>query len=71
MRLTLLALVLVLAACGQADRQNDTTRTARSATIVRGPDDLVLRIARTGGTARVYAYPQLDSVVWSGAEVGP
>jgi len=66
-RSTLLALVLVLAACGQADRQNDTTRTARSATIVRGPDDLVLRIARTGGTARVYAYPQLDSVVWSGA----
>jgi septal ring-binding cell division protein DamX len=32
----------------------------------RGPDNLVLRIVRTGGTARVFAYPGLDSVVWSG-----
>jgi hypothetical protein len=66
-RSTLLALVLVLAACGPADRQNDSTsRTAPSATALRGPDDLVLRIARAGGTARVYAYPRLDTIVWSG-----
>ena len=67
-RPTLLALVLVLAACGQADRQNDsTTRTAPSATADRGPDNLVLRIPRAGGTARVFAYPRLDTVVWNGA----
>ncbi|MFI5257587.1 MAG: SPOR domain-containing protein [Gemmatimonadales bacterium] len=66
MRSTLLALVLVLAACGRADRRNDTiTRTAPSTAALRGPDNLVLRIPRTGGTARVYAYPQLDTVVWS------
>ena len=67
-RSTLLALVLVIAGCGRADRQNDsTTRTAPSATAQRGPDNLVLRIPRAGGTARVFAYPQLDSVVWSGS----
>jgi hypothetical protein len=68
-RPTLLALVLALAACGKADRQDaPTTRTAQSAAAApRGPDNLVLRIARTGGLARVYAYPRLDTVVWSAA----
>lgn len=65
-RSTLLALVLVLTACGKADRQDDPTRrTAQSVTAPRGPDNLVLRIARNG-TARVYAYPRLDTVIWSG-----
>lgn len=67
-RSTPLALVLVLAACGPADRKPDSTaQSAPSATAPRGPDNLVLRIPRTGGTARVYAYPALDTVVWSGA----
>jgi hypothetical protein len=67
-RSTLLALVLVLAGCGKADRQaQPTTRTAQSVTAPRGPDNLVLRIPRAGGGARVYAYPRLDTVVWSAA----
>jgi cell division septation protein DedD len=33
---------------------------------MRGPDNLVLRIPRTGGAARVFAYPRLDTVVWNG-----
>lgn len=67
-RSTPLALVLVLAACGPADRKPDSTaQPAPSATAPRGPDNLVLRIPRAGGTARVYAYPELDTVVWSGS----
>ena len=64
-RSTLLALVLVLAAC-RSDRPADsTTRTALSAQAPRGPDNLVLRIAQKGGTARVYAYPRLDTILWT------
>lgn len=66
-RPTLLALVLAVAACGSGDRQETTTSRATPATATtRGPDNLVLRIVRTGGAARVFAYPALDSVVWSG-----
>ena len=66
-RPTLLALVLAVAACGTRDRQDTTTtRATPSTAATRGPDNLVLRIVRTGGTARVFAYPGLDSVVWSG-----
>jgi hypothetical protein len=64
-RSTLLALLVVLAAC-KGDRPADpATRTALSAQPPRGPDNLVLRIAQKGGTARVYAYPRLDTIVWS------
>ena len=64
-RSTLLALVVVLAACN-ADRPADSaTRAAPSAQASRGPDYLMLRIAQKGGTARVYAYPRLDTIVWS------
>jgi hypothetical protein len=64
-RSTLLALVLVLSAC-RSDRQTDgTKRNAPSAPALRGPDNLVLRVARSGGAARVYAYPRLDTIVWS------
>lgn len=64
---TLIALALVLAACGRDDRTeapatNDATRSAQ-----RGPDPLVLRVARSGGPARVYSYPRLDSTIWSSA----
>lgn len=64
-RSTLLALALVLAAC-KGDRPADSAkRTALSAQAPRGPDNLVLRIAQKGGTVRVYAYPRLDTIVWS------
>ncbi len=72
-RYPLLALALALAACGPADRgKRDSTRESTAATSggsgTRGPDYLVLRIPRTGGEARVFAYPRLDTVVWSGAK---
>jgi hypothetical protein len=70
-RTPLLALALVLAACGPADRGN-TPAARESASAVaassRGPDRLVLRIPRAGGEARVYAYPRLDTVLWSSAK---
>ena len=70
-RIPLLALALVLAACGPADRGNadasrDSTSTADAT--MRSPDDLVLRIPRAGGEARVFAYPRLDTVVWNGTK---
>ena len=70
-RTPFLALALVLAACGPADRGNadasrDSTPTADAT--MRGPDDLVLRIPRAGGEARVFAYPRLDTVVWNGTK---
>ena len=69
-RTSYLALALVLAACGPADRGNagaarDSAPDASAG--MRGPDNLVLRIPRAGGEARVFAYPRLDTVVWSGA----
>ena len=70
-RTPLLALALVLAACGPADRGNaDASRDSAPAAdaAMRGPDDLVLRIPRAGGAARVYPYPRLDTVVWDGAD---
>jgi len=67
-RIPFLALALALTACGSEreprDAARDTVRTA-SAT-PRGPDELVLRIPRNGGEARVFAYPRLDTVVWNG-----
>ena len=70
-RTPLLALALALAACGPADRgSQDSARESASvaSTTVRGPDNLVLRIPRTGGEVRVFAYPRLDTIVWNGAQ---
>jgi hypothetical protein len=68
-RTPLLALAFVLAACGPADRGNTpAARESASAAspVVRGPDRLVLRVPRAGGEGRVYAYPRLDTVLWTG-----
>lgn len=61
----LIALTLVVAACG-GDRQ--ASKSASTATHSRGTDQIVMRIPRTGGTARAYLYPGLDSVIWSAAQ---
>ena len=63
----MLALLLLGAACGSAaDRQDSrSAQVTPSATAMRGPDNLVLRIPRGGGTARVFAYPRLDTILWS------
>ena len=68
-RLVPLILVLVAAAgCRVSDRHIFGTRgDARLvAEEVRGPDPILLRIPRGGGTARAYLYPKLDSVIWTG-----
>lgn len=67
-RTPLFALALMLAACGPADRGTPAARDSATttATAGRGPDRLVLRVPRAGGEARVYAYPRLDTVLWSG-----
>ncbi|NUQ22114.1 MAG: SPOR domain-containing protein [Gemmatimonadaceae bacterium] len=64
---TLLALALVLAACGRSDRPADPAAHDASPSLTRasGPDPVVLRIPRGGGAARAYLYPHLDSAVWS------
>ena len=68
MRPVLLAFALLCAACGRGEREGTpSTRVAPSAPTAKGPDHLVLRVPQTGGEARVYAYPRLDTVVWSAA----
>jgi cell division septation protein DedD len=70
---TPLALALVLAACGPADRRDSAAaHDAPSAPVSQGPDPILLRVPRAGGIARAYAYPKLDSAVWrSAARVPP
>lgn len=63
-----LASAVVLAACGSDRGRTPATgeSTSVSSVAARGPDDLVLRVPRAGGPARVVTYPGLDSVVWTG-----
>jgi hypothetical protein len=62
----LLALALVLAACDPSGRPDSLPQNGAPSTIAAdGPDNLVLRIPRTGGRARVYAWPNLDSLIWT------
>ena len=70
---TPLALALVLAACGPADRRDSAgAHDAPSAPASQGPDPILLRVPRAGGIARAFAYPTLDSALWrSTARVPP
>ena len=69
---TLCALALVLVACSGGDRSDSpATRTASSTPSARGPDALVLRVPRSGGTPRVVGFPSVDSTVWTGSEKSP
>ncbi len=63
----LIALAVVLLACGDRGARPVAERASGT---MRGPDPIVLRIPRTGGVARGYVYPALDSVVWRGPSVG-
>lgn len=67
----LTALALALLACAPADRGDAPPGgDARSPTTPNGPDPIVLRVPRGGGSATAYVYPALDSVVWrSGGRV--
>lgn len=74
-RTSLIALALVLtAACGSDDRggRPPLHDDAPSATPTQqGPDPIVLRVARTGGVVRAFAYPALDSAIWESADPAP
>ena len=68
----LLAVALVLAACGPSDRRDSpATQRAPSTPPPRGPEPVVLRVARDGGTATASIYPALDSIVWRSASPVP
>src|SRR5688572_12632271 len=59
-------MAFVLVACGPSDSRDTPARhDAPSASSSTGPDQIMLRIARSGGAVRAYRYPQLDSVIWT------
>jgi len=60
----LLLLALLCAACTNNDRAAPDSTNFQAAES-HGPDPLLLRIPRGGGTGRVYVYPKLDSAVWT------
>ncbi|MGH7720969.1 MAG: SPOR domain-containing protein [Gemmatimonadaceae bacterium] len=66
MRTTLLALALVLPACGPSDR-TDAPAVSKAPQVIpaSGPDQLALLLPRAGGPVRAMAYPGLDSAVWT------
>ncbi len=54
-------------ACGRDQRAgSDSAANAARAEATRGPDPILIRLPRTGGTVRAYLYPRLDSAVWTG-----
>ncbi len=44
----------------------DNVGNSARAEASRGPDPILIRLPRAGGTVRAYLYPRLDSVVWTG-----
>lgn len=63
----LLLLALLCAACDNDKAAPDSTTP--SVVENHGPEPLLLRVPRGGGTGRVYRYPNLDSTVWTVDEV--
>jgi len=60
--LTLVVVVaLALAACSSANDRGAPV----SGTAALGPDVIVLRVPATGGPARAYRYPALDTLIWT------
>jgi hypothetical protein len=64
-------LALALAACTGGDRRAVPAARSTATTTVRGPDALLLRLPKNGGVARVTAYPNLDSTVWTSSDAAP
>ena len=63
---TTVVLAFVLVACGPSDRRDSTARhDSPSASTSTGPDQIILRIPRSGGAVRAYRYPKLDSIIWT------
>ena len=65
----LLLLALLCAACTNERAAPDSTSVQVAEG--HGPEPLLLRVPRAGGTGRVYEYPNLDSAVWVVDEAPP
>lgn len=68
------ALGLALSACGGSERPGTSAATAAAtpaATPASGPDQIVLRFPRTSGHVRAYAFPRLDSAIWTSGNKSP
>jgi SPOR domain len=61
-------LALLFAACSSRERAAPDSTNVQVAEN-HGPEQLLLRVPRAGGTGRVYRYPNLDSAVWVVDEV--
>ncbi|HEY5492890.1 MAG TPA: SPOR domain-containing protein [Gemmatimonadaceae bacterium] len=68
MRRLALLLTVVLAACGRSPDAGVVTGGTASST--SGPDAILLRFSRTGGTARAYRWWR-DSVIWTSTHRAP
>ena len=62
-------LALLGAACSKERAAPDSTNV--QAVENHGPEQLLLRVPRAGGSGRVFRYPKLDSAVWTVDEVPP
>ena len=64
--------LLLLVACDRGDRSaGSSAQSGAPSGGFRGPQTLVLRIPRAGGTARVFLYPRADSIVWRESDAAP
>ncbi|MCC6241270.1 MAG: SPOR domain-containing protein [Gemmatimonadaceae bacterium] len=61
---TLFALALFALACGCSDRSSRPSGAGATSSIPSGPDPVVLRVSRDGGSVTAHAYPAVDSVLW-------
>lgn len=66
---SLVPLALVLLACGPSDRRDSSAAAGAPSSF--GPDPIVLRVPRGGGTVSAYAYPKLDSAIWHSSAPAP
>ena len=65
-------LVALIVACGGRDAAPPPDSATRVATTTFvGPDPLFLRIPRLGGQARVVAFPNVDSTIWTSTQSSP
>ncbi len=60
------AALVLLSACARGDGGDEGVVSSLPAGV--GPDPIVLRFARHGGTVRAYRYPRLDSLLWSSTQ---
>ncbi|HET7586379.1 MAG TPA: SPOR domain-containing protein [Gemmatimonadaceae bacterium] len=72
MRTKLLVMALVLVACGHRESAGSSASDSPvSIGAPSGADQLALRIPRAGGAVRAFAYPDLDSLIWTSSAPAP